>query len=175
MQTTKKIYQILRDEIEQKIYQPGAKFPSEADLAGRFQVSKLTMNKIVALLVQDGLLFRGVRGAGTRVAERIRLSVTRFAFFLHLSPYSMRVLKGAISECNRSNYQLIVESPDIDNLQERIQLAVDSGVQGIICMGYGIPNVPEELNTVCVDYYKQPYSIQIGFRKKSERCCIYEG
>ena len=156
MQTTKKIYQILRDEIEQKIYQPGAKFPSEADLAGRFQVSKLTMNKIVALLVQDGLLFRGVRGAGTRVAERIRLSVTRFAFFLHLSPYSMRVLKGAISECNRSNYQLIVESPDIDNLQERIQLAVDSGVQGIICMGYGIPNVPEELNTVCVDYYNIP-------------------
>ena len=156
MQTTKRIYQVLRDEIEQKIYQPGAKFPSEADLSGRFHVSKLTMNKIVALLVQDGLLIRGVRGAGTRVAERIRLTGNKLAFFLRLAPYSMRVLKGAISECNRSNYQMIVESPDIENWQERIQLAVDSGVQGVICMGYGIPNVPDELNTVCVDYYNIP-------------------
>lgn len=156
MQTTKRIYQILRNEIEQKNYQPGTKFPSEADLAARFNVSKLTMNKIVALLVQDGLLCRGVRGAGTRVAERIKRTSNKLAFFIHLSSYSMRVLKGAIAECNRSDYQLIVESPEIENWNERIQLAVDSGVQGIICMGYGIPGVPDELNTVCVDYYNVP-------------------
>ena len=163
VQATKRIYQILRDEIEQKVYPPGSKFPSEADLAWRFEVSKLTMNKIVALLVQDGLLIRGVRGAGTRVAERIKLTGNKLAFFIQLSPYSMRVLKGALAECNRSDYQLIVESPEIENWNERIQLAVDSGVQGIICMGYGIPVVPDDVNTVCVDLYNTMGSTRKNF------------
>jgi GntR family transcriptional regulator len=48
---------------------PGDRLPSDAELCGRFEVSRMTARHAVQLLEQEGLLFRR-RGQGTFVAAR---------------------------------------------------------------------------------------------------------
>ena len=69
MGISERIYRELKRRLEQGVYPAGSRFPSEALLADEFNVNKMTMNKIVSVLAGENYLLRGVRGAGTRVAD----------------------------------------------------------------------------------------------------------
>jgi GntR family phosphonate transport system transcriptional regulator len=60
----------LRDEIASGHYAPGARLPSEAQLARRFGVNRHTLRRAMAQLAEEGLL-RTRRGAGAFVAQRV--------------------------------------------------------------------------------------------------------
>jgi GntR family transcriptional regulator len=60
------IERALRDELDS--LQPGDRLPSEADLARRFSVSRMTARRAVQRLEEAGLVHR-VRGAGTFAAR----------------------------------------------------------------------------------------------------------
>ena len=62
------IARVLRSEISRN-YEIGARFPSQNELAKRFNVSPPTAREAVGLLVQDGLLERRF-GSGTYVTEK---------------------------------------------------------------------------------------------------------
>lgn len=59
----------LQSEIAQGLYPPGAKLPTEAELALRFGVNRHTVRHAVAALAEDGLL-HARRGSGVFVASR---------------------------------------------------------------------------------------------------------
>ncbi|MDP0489110.1 MAG: GntR family transcriptional regulator, partial [Fusobacterium sp. JB020] len=55
---------LIRKEIEQGLYKEGDKIPSERDLKEKFKISRVTVNKAINLLIEDGFLTRK-RGQGT--------------------------------------------------------------------------------------------------------------
>ena len=57
----------LRDNIQQQIYQPGDKLPTEKDLSERFNVNRHTIRSAIATLKEEGLI-RVDRGRGMFVA-----------------------------------------------------------------------------------------------------------
>ena len=58
----------LRENIEQKTYQPGEKLPTEKNLADRFDVNRHTIRNAIAVLKEEGLI-RVDRGRGMFVAK----------------------------------------------------------------------------------------------------------
>jgi GntR family histidine utilization transcriptional repressor len=54
-------------------YPPGARMPSEAELVARFRVSRMTVNRALRELTEEGLVVR-VQGLGTFAAQPHRVS-----------------------------------------------------------------------------------------------------
>ena len=153
MGISERIYRELKRRLEQGVYPAGSRFPSEALLADEFNVNKMTMNKIVSVLAGENYLLRGVRGAGTRVADFNNLRPRGvIAFIAKLLPYETRILNGIISECSQNNYTTVIESPRSGDLLHRLQFLKNSGVTGIISAGYGTFEVPEGMIHFCLDY-----------------------
>jgi GntR family transcriptional regulator len=61
------LYNILRDDIVNGRWKPGEMMPSETEFIEEYDVSRITVRQALALLVEDGLIFRR-RGKGTFVA-----------------------------------------------------------------------------------------------------------
>ena len=151
MSIAERIYRELKQRLENGIYPPGSRFPSETALADEFSVNKMTMNKIVSMLAEKQYLVRGVRGAGTRVAEVQALSRGIIAFLSPLTPYPIRVLRGVYSEAVRHNYSVQVEAPRIEDLQHRLTMLRNEGVVGVVSATYGVPVLPDGMVQCCVD------------------------
>jgi len=70
--TQNHIHKIIREKIvssiEQGVYQPGSRLPSESDLAREFDVSRNSIREALASLEQDGVVIRR-QGIGTIVAS----------------------------------------------------------------------------------------------------------
>src|SRR5262252_750645 len=77
----RQIFDALSREIAGERYQPGEKFPSEAALVRRFNVSRITVGRAVRDLVDHGLVER-FAGSGTYVADRRDAQGRHFTFGL---------------------------------------------------------------------------------------------
>ncbi len=62
------LYEILRDKIVRREWQPGDRIPSESELIERYQVSRTTVRQVLDMLVNEGLIYRQ-SGRGTFVAH----------------------------------------------------------------------------------------------------------
>jgi len=60
------VYSVLKDWIQQGVYAPGARLPSESELCDVFGVSRITTRSAVDMLVQEKLVDR-IQGRGTFV------------------------------------------------------------------------------------------------------------
>jgi len=63
------LHLVLSQRIREGLYPPESRFPSEFDLAARYDVSRVTVRRALAMLEEEGLIVRR-RGAGTSVAPR---------------------------------------------------------------------------------------------------------
>jgi GntR family transcriptional regulator len=70
----------IRNIVERRGIEPGQTLPSERDLAQTLKLSRVTVRKAIAGLVEDGLLHQR-HGAGTFVAERIVKPMSRLTSF----------------------------------------------------------------------------------------------
>src|SRR6185312_5225396 len=70
----------IRNVIERRTIEPGHALPSERDLARTLGLSRVTVRKAIAGLVEDGILIQR-HGAGTFVAERIVKPMSRLTSF----------------------------------------------------------------------------------------------
>ena len=156
MNRSEQIKLVLTRRLMDQVYAPGSRFPSESVLAEEFMVNKMTMNKIVGLLVQSGYLVRGGRGAGTRVAKIPPEPGGKIAFLSTLIPYQLEIWRGVYREAMRQNFCVIMESPDLENLTRRLQLLKQQQVTGVISVGCGVPVLPEGMVLFCLDSEKQP-------------------
>ena len=151
MNTTEKIFQELKKRLEEGFYPSGSRFPSESSLADEFSVNKMTMNKVVSMLAREHYLQRGIRGAGTRVAIQSTRPRGIIAFLSPLAPYAVCILQGVYDEAARHNFAVITESPAVEDLQHRLLMLQNMGVQGVISATYGTPVLPEGMILFCVD------------------------
>src|SRR4051794_26669524 len=72
---TEQIANALRAEIEDGVLKPGQPFPSDGELAARFDVSKPTITKARAMLVALGLVTSRA-GAASTVRDRGRAPIS---------------------------------------------------------------------------------------------------
>ena len=63
-----KIYQSLKQDIENGVYKPGDKIMTEAEMAKEYGVSLITVRKAVGSLMEKGLVVRK-QGKGTFVTK----------------------------------------------------------------------------------------------------------
>ena len=62
------LFELLHHEITAGKWKPGDLIPPEAELVRRYGVSRITVRKVLDLLVREGLIVRE-RGRGTHVAH----------------------------------------------------------------------------------------------------------
>lgn len=83
------MYQKIKEHILQKIaqgeWQPNQKIPSENEIAGLLNISRMTVNRAFKELTEEGYLFRE-KGSGTFVAAPFQLLP-----FFELSPISQEI------------------------------------------------------------------------------------
>ena len=75
-----RLRQAIRNVVERRAVEPGQTLPSERDLAQALKLSRVTVRKALAGLVEEGLLIQR-HGAGTFVAERIVKPMSRLTSF----------------------------------------------------------------------------------------------
>ncbi|HEV2321727.1 MAG TPA: GntR family transcriptional regulator [Gammaproteobacteria bacterium] len=75
-----RLRRVLRENVEKGRLGPGQALPSERELAQQLDLSRVTVRKALAGLVEDGVLIQR-RGAGTFVAERIVKPLSKMTSF----------------------------------------------------------------------------------------------
>jgi DNA-binding GntR family transcriptional regulator len=65
------VNEVLRERIRTAVYIPGARLPSESDLADEFDVSRATIRTVLASMAAEGLILRK-QGDGTYVNQHIQ-------------------------------------------------------------------------------------------------------
>lgn len=81
----RRVYLLLRDEVSNGIYGPGAALPGEQRLAERYDVSRVTIRRALEALERDGLIQRRA-GSGTVVRRQDRAGGQIAADFATLMP-----------------------------------------------------------------------------------------
>jgi DNA-binding LacI/PurR family transcriptional regulator len=114
--------QILRKEIGEGRFAPGARIPSERDLAERYGISRASVRESITELIEAGILFRTV-GKGTFVSSElpaaappldihhrgISFAINEGVFNFVQTGYN-RILAGVESVCREAGYRLYFQS-----------------------------------------------------------------
>ena len=107
--STDRVYELLKERIEQLYWYPGDKLPSENDLAEEFGVSRLTIRAALQKLSALGML-ETQNGDGTRV--------TRFDFSSLIKNVSGVMIKN-ISHDEICAYREVIEPACIDLISQK--------------------------------------------------------
>lgn len=146
------IYEELIRRLDAGEYPPDSKFPPESVLAEEFQVSKLTINKIVAMIAGTGRLIRGKSGAGTRVAQHRFRSRGNLFYIGPLNNYSTCAVSGFQSECLTRGYFPVVFNPKGEEIARCLQMLNSDNAVGAVSMQLGILPPVGNLNMFFLDY-----------------------
>lgn len=116
-----RVKQYLKDELSRARWLPGELMPSEAELVAQFGVSRMTVNRALRELADDGVLLR-VSGVGTFVAdERV-----------HAHPLEVRNIADEVRDRGHAYSARVVKLTTIRAdaaLAARLGVAPDSGLQ----------------------------------------------
>ena len=123
---------IVLKRIQDRVWQPGALLPAEADLAIEFGCARATVNRAMQELSDDGLVERR-RKAGTRV-KKAPLRQVKF---------EIPMVRAEV-EANGASYRYALVTRNIlvapDWLRARLDLAPEAQVLHLECMHYANSN-----------------------------------
>ena len=152
MNRTRMIYEELVKRLDSGVYPPESKFPAESQLADEFEVSKLTINKIVSMIAGTGRLIRGKSGAGTRVAKHHFQPRGNLFYLGPLVPYSIGTVSGFQAECMIRGYFPVVLNPGREEIAQCLQMLNSDKATGMVSMQLGILPPVGDLNMFFLDY-----------------------
>ncbi|MBR2626513.1 MAG: GntR family transcriptional regulator [Lentisphaeria bacterium] len=140
------LYESMFAMIRDGEFKSGDKFPSEYELAERFNVNKTTANKVVARLVSSGYLIRTRGRGGTIVAGTPQSPKGVIGYKLQLlsgQMFSSRLLYGAQQAASAHNYamQYIENGETADDQWEKIAAR---NLAGLLLTSSSLP--PEGMN-----------------------------
>lgn len=152
------IYRRIKNQIITKIksgdWPPGFRIPSENKLVGSFKVSRMTVNRALRELSQEGYLAR-VQGAGTFVKELPQQS----------SLLELRNIADEIKARGHKHTVRIVQSAEIaapGDLAGRMEIAAGESVFHIIMVHFS-DDVPVQLEDRYVNTFVVPEFLQQNF------------
>lgn len=154
-------------------FPPGARFPSEYELQERFDVSRFTANKAVALLVAEGMLERGVRGSGTYVRKTKNFPKGWIAAIDDLKhPYNTAMIAGAAQEAFAQGYMLSIFNPELNDIGNMIKQLRSADCVGVLTAPYQFDIFMEEFTQpgIYLDSLAEP---ETGKRNHSVMCDNY--
>lgn len=145
-----KIYDYIFEKIENKELSPGDRVYSEAELAIKFGVSRITSKKALEMLAARGVINR-IAGKGSFVAEEaeIKLSmdssdkpqkqIARIIGFIttdFTDTYGTGLVSGIEKYASKHGYSVVIKRTygDIKVEEQAIQSLIELGVDGIIIM-----------------------------------------
>lgn len=142
--TYQRIKEALLDEIERGNYTPGQLFVTQQDICVRFGVSRITADRAINDLVEDGILYRR-RGHGTFVAEhanprKISASLRGGEYrigcvmsYIH-SGHSLALMQGIERMCRESNCPVMLFNSEetVETEGDNLLRARQAGVEGLI-------------------------------------------
>ena len=139
MGKTETIAQILKEELIQEKYPVNSRFPSEYELADRFNVNKKTVNKAVTLLVTEGFLERGRGGQGTIVCSVTKFPQHHVVYLGSLrQSYFAKLADGIQMAALENNSFMSVVTPTIEQFHSVLQNLNNSNIDGILTSSYGL-------------------------------------
>ena len=139
MSRSEEIFEILREELVSGKYTAGTRFPSEQKLMHRFGVSRITINKVTSLLVSDGYILRGRKGAGTLVADSSPFPLGTFAYAGPIdNDYSIQIINALQYHAFQNGYALSIFSPGAELMQYCIDRIRSSRYLGLFVTGIGV-------------------------------------
>ncbi len=141
----------LRRELDEGKYPVESRFPSEYDLANRFELAKTTANKVVSQLASEGYLSRGKRGAGTRVLRRSVFKREQIAYIGNINRYTTFMIRGMIDTALGHGYQSVVMSPPQAELERYLRQLECTPVKMVITCQMGTLKLPPEIPVIYID------------------------
>lgn len=145
----------MRKELREGVYPVGSRFPSIYVIAEKFGVNKMTANKALLLLLNEGYLERsGSLRGGMRVVESQPYPAAKIAYIgnvRHL--YLNGIFAGAMETAFHENYLLLPLSPKPEALDYTFRKLERAGFRGVISNSYGILNtsLPVVYNEIGTD------------------------
>ena len=149
----------LRTNIEEAVYQPGDKLPTEKNLSARFNVNRHTIRNAIAVLKEEGLI-RVDRGRGMFVAktpvkypigERVRYNESLEAQGIKASYEKLKALEIPAEGAIADTLKIDIGAPVV--LIERIGLANDRPIS------IGSSYFPSELFPHLIKFWQSYSSI----------------
>ena len=132
----------LHQELSNGNYAVGDLFPSGYELANRYGVSQPAVNIAVSHLVLEGLLERGVRGAGTRVRATGKFPKGWIAAVLSAAhPLNAHILNSASAHALENGYAVAHMPVSLENLSVTLEHIAQGNFIGVLSNGYGMLNV----------------------------------
>lgn len=143
-----KIYKDLKNDIKNGIYKNGKKLPTEKELSERYNVSRITSQKAVKLLVEDGLVKRRPNiGSFVCLDENNKENIDTKAMFREKKiigivleaiwdSFGIGLFDGAYDYANSLGYELIIKKSYGSQKKETkaIEDLIKLGAEGIIIM-----------------------------------------
>ncbi|MEG0847950.1 MAG: GntR family transcriptional regulator [Niameybacter sp.] len=142
-----KIYNKLLEEINQNSYKPGDRLPTEKELSEKYNVSRITSQKAMNMLVEDGIVTR-YPGIGSFVSGGTLEHVMEYDGVVVEKPiigivleaiwtcFGIEVFDGAYEAAKELGYHLIIKKSygEQEKEIEAINELIDMGAKGIIIM-----------------------------------------
>lgn len=158
--TARPFYQQIKDTIARRIHdgdwQPGEKVPSELTLVEELGVSRMTVNRALRELTQQGLL-RRVHGVGTFVADP-----TRHASLIELKNIADEI--RATGKKHRAETRLLERKRAGAKIAQRMELPLDAEVFHIVVVHYQ-DDTPIQLEDRLVNPEPVPGFMEVDFSK----------
>lgn len=149
----KLIYNQVRDMITSEKYGPGDMLPAEMKMVEQCGVSRITIQKALKMLVDEGLIER-ISGKGTFVKQTsvVKKDQKTFALILPINnPEMTLLLDGAQKQAESNGYDIKIYFTDkrVEYEPEVIASAIKNGASGVIIYPYS--------SRRNVQYYRSAY------------------
>jgi GntR family transcriptional regulator len=152
------LYEILRANIDDGIWQPGDMISPESELQQQYGVSQITVRKALNILVDQGLIFRR-RGLGSFVAQPVITSnLTHIVTFAE----DMRLRSHAF----RTEMIETVLSPVSKATAEKLRVTVGEEIAAIMRLRYA-DDEPLSIEHSCLLHKYVPGILQYDFTQRS--------
>ena len=154
------IYQQIKKTIQQRIasgeWPAGQKLPSENELVGALEVSRMTINRALRELTQEGLVKR-VHGIGSFVAER-----PRHASLIELQDIALEIARDGKQHRSWILHQGTIAADA--QIAAQLELPVDSAAFHLSAVHYQ-DELPIQLESRYVNPATMPYFMKQDFNQ----------
>lgn len=136
----KQIYNQLYDAISGGKYSGGDLLPTEMEMVRDYGVSRITVQKALKMLVDEGLIER-IAGKGTFVRQLSDARKKRKSIALIMpinNPEMMLLLNGVQEACKQTDYDIKIyfTNKSVENEPDIVDSAIKDGAEGIIIYPY---------------------------------------